>query len=209
MASKNGHAQTVSPETDTPYSTPIFRVASTRWTPSFSSSSPSHDSWDSYFGSSMSLDEEFSSLSPNNIPLKFSGRVPFSWEQHPGIPKQLSPKKKGSVATGLLPLPPAGNSNPVKKQIQEEISPKKYMTSDSFRKDPFFAALVECSKDDHSHHQTVGIDVWKGSKISRTLSDRFGFINLYTSCKRSCAVSESIFYLPRSTPHYRLNRRPS
>ncbi|KAL2467627.1 uncharacterized protein Fot_51152 [Forsythia ovata] len=208
MASNNGHAQTVSPETDTPYSTPIFRPTSTRRTPSFSSSSPSHDSWDSSFGSSICFNEEFSAfISPNTTPPKFSG-VPFSWEQLPGIPKQQSPKKKDS-STSLLPLPPAGNSNPSKKQNQEEISPKKYMASDSFRMDPFFAALVECSKDDHGHDQTVGINHLKGSKISRTLSDRFGFINMYTSCKRTCPVSESIVYLPRSTPHYLLNRRPS
>ncbi|CAA2998825.1 uncharacterized protein LOC111409495 [Olea europaea var. sylvestris] len=203
MDSNNGHAQTVTPETETP----LFRPASTRRTPSFSSSSLSHDSWDSSFGSSISLNEKFSSLSPNSTPLKFSGGVPFSWEQLPGIPKQLSAKKKGSVATSLLPLPPAGNSNHSKKQIPEGISPKKYIGSDSFREDPFFAALVECSKDDHSRHQRVGINLWKGSKISRTLSDRFGFINMYTSCKSNSAVSESIVYLPR--PHYHLNRRPS
>ncbi|CAA3029939.1 Hypothetical predicted protein [Olea europaea subsp. europaea] len=210
MASNNGHSQTVSPETEPSFSTPIFWPASTRRTLSFSSSSPSHDSWDSSCGSSISFNEEFSSLGPNSTPPKLSGRVPFSWEELPGIPKQKSPKKKGSDATSLLPLPPAGNSNPSKKQIQEDISPKKYMSSDSFRKDPFFAALVECSKDDHDHDQTVRINLLKGSKISRTLSDRFGFINMYTSCKRTCAVSESTVYLPRSTPHYLpINRRPS
>lgn len=209
MASNNGLAQTVSPETEPSHSTPIFRPASTHRTLSFSSSSPSHDSLDSSFGSSISFNEEFSSLGPNSTPPKFSGGVPFSWEQLPGIPKQRSPKKKGSGATSILPLPPAGNSNSSKKQIQEDISPKKYMSSNSFRKDPFFAALVECSKDDYDHDQTVGINLWKGSKISRTLTDRFGFINMYTSCKRTCAVSESIVYLPRSTPHYLPNRRPS
>ncbi|KAK4382412.1 hypothetical protein Sango_2874600 [Sesamum angolense] len=142
--------------------------------------------------------------------LKFKG-VPFSWEQIPGIPKhqQAGFKKKESSSAHLLPLPPAGNSNSSTKKLQnqEEISPKKYhvMTSSRFQRDPFFAALVECSKEDDNDEGDDDDDgtVWKGrSKISRSLSDRFGFINMSASCKRTCAVSESIVYLPsRPTPH--------
>lgn len=93
---------------------------------------------------------------------------------------------------------------------------------DSFRKDPFLAALVECSKDDEDdgdHEFSAENDednsnnkYWSGPKVvSRSISDRFGFINLYTSCKRSCAVSESIVYLPRPTrsSYDLVNRRRS
>ncbi|KAL2231893.1 uncharacterized protein LOC105175966 [Sesamum indicum] len=191
------------------HSTPIFRPSSARRTPSFSSVSPS-DSCDSSFGSlTFSLAEEFPPFSPISTPLKFKG-IPFSWEKLPGIPKnQLGPKKK-ACSEHLLPPPPAGTTNSAAKKLlhQEEISPKK---SNRFvQRDPFFAALVECSKDDHDeeeehdHHHHGS-----SSKITRTLSDRFGFISMYASCKRTCAVSESLVYLPRPSPHYLLNRRSS
>lgn len=125
--------------------------------------------------------------------LEFLG-VPFSWEKLPGIPKQQSSKNEES-SRNFLPLPPSAKSNPSKKHNQEEISSKKM--------DPFFAAFLKCSKNDEDGN------IWKGSKITRSLSARFGFINVYTSCKRGCAVSESVVYVPRSSPHYLLNRRSS
>ncbi|CAI9786670.1 unnamed protein product [Fraxinus pennsylvanica] len=171
----NGHAQVPPHETHTPYSsTELFRPVVARRSPSFSTSPPPppHLSCDS---------------------LKFLG-VPFSWEKHPGIPKQQSSKNEKS-SRNFLPLPPPAKSNPSKKHIQEEISPNKM--------DPFFAAFLECSKNDDDGN------IWKGSKITRSLSARFGFINMYTSCKRSCAVSESAVYLPRSSSHYLVARRSS
>ncbi|KAL0391674.1 UNVERIFIED_CONTAM: hypothetical protein Sradi_2390200 [Sesamum radiatum] len=217
----NVHTHTPKEEMkETPYSPPILRPSAARRTPSFSSSSRSN-SWDSSLElSSFSFNEESPPYSPST-PLKFKG-VPFSWEQIPGIPKhqQAGFKKKESSSAHLLPLPPAGNSNSSTKKLQnqEEISPKKYhvMTSSRFQRDPFFAALVECSKEDDNDGDGDDDDddgtVWKGrSKISRSLSDRFGFINMSASCKRTCAVSESIVYLPsRPTPHnYLLHRRSS
>lgn len=192
----NGLAQILPIEEETPFSTPKFLR-----TPSFSSSSLSH-SWDSSFESSpFSLNEESPPYNPFSTPLKFKG-IPFSWEQTPGIPKNHQGFKKKEISGHLLPLPPAGNSSSTTKKWhnQEEISPKKHQIR--FQRDPFFAALVECSKDDHDH----GTNIWKGSfKITRTLSDRFGFINMYTSCKTTCAVSESIAYLPRASPQYLLH----
>ncbi|KAG6388835.1 hypothetical protein SASPL_150271 [Salvia splendens] len=195
----NGHTTPLlpkEPEPEPPHSAPAFRWTG-RQTPS--------GSFDSSFrSSSFSFNDDFPTFSPPLI--KFKG-VPFSWEQIPGIPKHHSSKKKDSSGH-LLPLPPAA----VKKQ--EEISPKK---SNRFQSDdPFFAALVECSKDgginddddDRCLHSGA---IGKGSsKITRTLSDRFGLINMYTSsCKRTCAVSESIVNLPRQTPHYLIDRRSS
>ncbi|OMO59499.1 hypothetical protein CCACVL1_24780 [Corchorus capsularis] len=180
-------------------------------TPSFSSSSSS-----SSLGSCYNFPDDDSPLSPAT-PLRFSG-VPFSWEHLPGIPKklQISHKKKESIK--LLPLPPPATPPTTSKKFNSEdisisyLSRKKAAAAESFRKDPFFAALVECSKDDHDHDQeSASSSFWTGAKVTRSISDRFGFINLYTSCKRTCAVSESIVYLPRSsrTANYGLINRPS
>ncbi|KAL3366227.1 hypothetical protein AABB24_011071 [Solanum stoloniferum] len=202
---------------DTTFSTPLFRPpppTTRRSTPSSLSSSPSHSS-NSSFGSSLSfhdiLDDHNSPISPTT-PLQFPKGVPFSWEKIPGIPKQIFSKKNNTTTTlgQLLPLmpPPCGNGNNVpnnsSKKITsflDEFSPRKNVAK-SFRKDPFFAAFVECSKDDQQQYDD---DIWKNSsKVPsiRTLSDRFGFISMYTSCKRTCTVSESIVYLPRSRNNY-------
>ncbi|KAF3661619.1 putative E3 ubiquitin-protein ligase RNF13-like [Capsicum annuum] len=210
---------------DTTLPTTIFRPPPTRRSPSSLSSSPSHSS-NSSFGSSLSFhdildDHNNSPISPTT-PLHFPKGVPFSWEKIPGIPKQVFSKKNinNSTTTSLgqlLPLmpPPAGNnngkniSNYSSKKISsasflDEISPRK-SAAKSFRKDPFFAAFVECSKDDNQQYQHD--DIWKNSSSKvpsiRSLSDRFGFISMYTSCKRTCTVSESIVYLPRSRNYSR------
>ncbi|XP_055830606.1 uncharacterized protein LOC129899620 [Solanum dulcamara] len=200
---------------DTTFSTPVFQPAppTTRRSPSSLSSSPSHSS-NSSFGSSLSfhdiLDDHNSPISPTT-PLQFPKGIPFSWEKLPGIPKQIFSKKNSTTSLGqLLPLmpPPAGNaniSNSSKKitSFLDEFSPRK-SAAKSFRKDPFFAAFVECSKDDQQQYDD---DIWKNgsSKVPsiRSLSDRFGFISMYTSCKRTCTVSESIVYLPRSRNYTR------
>ncbi|XP_007020000.2 PREDICTED: uncharacterized protein LOC18592960 [Theobroma cacao] len=205
-ATKSGRDQMDPKECDTiaPAGT---KYPSSRQTPSFSSSS-SLSSSSSSLGSSYFPDD--SPRSPAT-PLRFKG-VPFSWEQLPGIPKKLqSHKKKESIK--LLPLPPPATSPTSKKFNFEDMLTRKKASSaasESFRKDPFFAALVECSKDDHDHDQESASSFWTGAKVTRSISDRFGFINLYASCKKTCAVSESIVYLPRSsrTANYGLiNRR--
>lgn len=133
---------------------------------------------------------------PYTSPLVFKG-IPFSWEKIPGIPKYQESHKQSKSARSFLPLPPAGNA----------------ISTAATKTDPFLVALLECSKDDLDDHGTDLGHVWKGSSknfITKTLSDRFGFISMYGSCKRLCPVSESIVYLPRSsTPHYLFNRRSS
>lgn len=201
----SSHAQIEQNDGDTtPYSTPLFRPSSRRNNSSLSSS-PSLSSNSSSAGS-YTFPDENSPFSPATSPLRRFSGIPFSWEQIPGIPKNQIPKKKDLSSLDLLPLPPAGgfSLNSCRRSNREEmiISPKKYKTTESFRKDPFFAALVECSKDD-DHQGDLNGNYWKGSKVSpkTSLSDRFGFIKLYVSCKRTCAVSESIVYLPRSRPY--------
>lgn len=170
---------------------------------SLSSSSSSSSS----LGSSALYDAD--DYPSNPIPNGFS-RIPFSWEQLPGVPKeQVSNKKRESSMKNnnkaILPLPPTITTHQItsrKKLNIDDIGDKIKKSSSkqiSFqRDDPFFAALVECSKES-DQDQEVDTSFWNGAKVSRSLSDRFGFVNLYTSCKKTCAVSESIIYLPKST----------
>ncbi|KAL8196740.1 hypothetical protein R6Q57_024503 [Mikania cordata] len=125
-------------------------------------------------------------------PLQYSG-IPFSWEQFPGIPKKNDASKASSQC--LLPPPPSGHS--FRKSFGKDSAPliKKYTSSGagglhhliSFHEDPFFAAFVECSKDEDM--------VIKGSKIRSS----GGFGGLYGSCFGACDVAAgSIVYLPRT-----------
>ncbi|KAJ7969693.1 DUF688 domain-containing protein [Quillaja saponaria] len=175
--------------------------AESRRTPSFSSSSSS---------SSSSLESSYkyftndSPLSPST-PLRFSG-VPFSWEHLPGIPKQLQTSIKMNQSSSLqlmLPLPaPPTNLQPSKRynlEDQAATRKKNYSLDQTFRKDPFLAAIVKCSKDnigDHEDTTRSNSNLWNRAKVTRNLSDRFGFISLYASCKNTCAISESIIHLP-------------
>ncbi|XP_047983467.1 uncharacterized protein LOC125224153 [Salvia hispanica] len=166
--------QTLSIKNQTPSSTPKLRPTSRR-TLSLSSSSRSNSSDSSLESSPFLLNHPSPPPSPIT-PLNLI-RIPFSWEKTPGIPKKTEP----SGPRLLLPPPPAAAK---KWRSQEE---KKHLHRS--KKDPFFAAMMECSKDDDC------ANIWnKGS-----LSDRFGFISMYTSCKKTCAISESIVYVPRSS----------
>ncbi|KAM0019337.1 hypothetical protein Hdeb2414_s0011g00375661 [Helianthus debilis subsp. tardiflorus] len=112
--------------------------------------------------------------------------IPFSWEKFPGIPKNNNHNNDDS-SQNLLPLPPSSHSPTM----------KKYSGSRSFRNDPFLAAFVECSKDKEFEMESGG------ERSKRPTSDRSGFVvSMYSSCKRSCAVSESIVYRPRSSTGY-------
>ncbi|QCE08006.1 uncharacterized protein LOC114190562 [Vigna unguiculata] len=180
-ASVSEHAKVVPKQCD------IFhagKYSSSRRTHSSSSSS----SFESFYFPEDPL------LSPAS-PLRFSG-VPFSWEHLPGIPKKQNSKKKLQESSlKLLPLPPPTTTRSSKNLTHEETRVRKKNSVQSvFQRDPFFAALVECSKDDDSGEETSR-NLWK---VPRSVSDRFGFINLYGSCKRTCAVSESLVYLPSS-----------
>ncbi|XP_059461211.1 uncharacterized protein LOC132190286 [Corylus avellana] len=196
-ATLSSRPQVVSKECDT--RVPATKYLSSRRTPSFSSSS-SLSPCSSSLGSSYFPDD--SPLSPAT-PLRYSG-VPFSWEQLPGIPKKLiqAPKKKEYSSSKLLPLPPltaAAAPPPSKKSNPENMGDRKKINprQSGFQRDPFFAALVECSKDDDIQDSSNN-SIWTSGKVSRSLSDRFGFVSLYASCKRTCAISESIIYLPKS-----------
>lgn len=175
---------------------------------SFSSSSFSSSS-SSSFRLPYQSDENSLALSPSTT-LKFSG-IPFSWEKLPGIPKKESSSKKKDLPTtplNLLPLPPPTKPTKSKSRFifNKELTRRKKNYSSScddknFTKDPFLAAFVECGKDNNDDDQeTTIVNHWEVIKAARNPpSDWYGIVNFYTSCKRTCAVSESIVYLPRSS----------
>ncbi|KAI4388794.1 hypothetical protein MLD38_001091 [Melastoma candidum] len=171
------------------------------------------------------LPDEASLLSAPSTPLRFSG-VPFSWEKTPGIPKRQSSswrKDKESAAASaaallgrsLLPLPPSATP-PTSRRFTgaDEASFRKKAlfprgTGPQYQLDPFAAALAACSKEEGYGNNCKGNnnDRSNGSnlficrrRMSRSISDRFGSIAFYGSCKRATPISESIIYLPRSSP---------
>ncbi|XP_021809593.1 uncharacterized protein LOC110753092 [Prunus avium] len=213
--SSGGHDQIVSKKCNSLFpALNKYRFSSRRTPSSSSSSSSSFSSCSSSFLSSSSCNPDHHDSSPlsQGNPLRFSG-VPFSWEHFPGIPKKLNSSKKESYSSlKRLPLPPpttttTSTQKPSKKFIFDDIgvnvrhkNPKG--RSSNFAKDPFLAALVECSKDAHDddddeEEEESNASFSSGAKVSRSSSERFGFVNLYTSCKRTCAVSESIIDRPR------------
>ncbi|KAI3672967.1 hypothetical protein L6452_39072 [Arctium lappa] len=125
-----------------------------------------------------------------STPLRYLG-IPFSWEQFPGIPKKNTYKKDES-SQNLLPPPPSSITTHQSQSPTMMMMKKKNKSSQNFRKDPFFAALVECSKDNNKELEEMS----KGSAAGFVVS------MLYSSCKRTCAVSESIVYRRRSPADY-------
>ncbi|XP_004496376.1 uncharacterized protein [Cicer arietinum] len=171
------------------------KYPSSRRTASFSSCSSSFSPSSSSLESFCFPDDP--PLSPAS-PLRFSG-VPFSWEHLPGIPKKHFSNNNLKSSIKLLPLPPPTTQSSKKLTSHEDT---KISKKNSIQRDPFFAAMVECSKDHHNddNEETSSNNSWNnGAKVSRSISDRFGFISLYGTCKRTCAVSESLVYLPTST----------
>ncbi|KAF3521426.1 hypothetical protein F2Q69_00050558 [Brassica cretica] len=64
-------------------------------------------------------------------------------------------------------------------------------------KDPFAAALLECSKGDDYDEDYDGNSGGSRKVLAKSsISKRFGLVNLYGSCRRSCSVTESIVQLP-------------
>ncbi|KAF2297404.1 hypothetical protein GH714_023165 [Hevea brasiliensis] len=151
-------AQNVLKECDTKI--PATKQAPSPRTHSCSSSSSFSSCSSSYF-------PDDSPPSPAN-PLRFSG-VPFSWEHSPGIPKKPSQKKKDSTLVKVLPLPPHTS----KRFNLEEVGIRKKNSNESFGNDPFFTALVECSKGDDDDEESVTVsNFWNVTKVSRSISDR-------------------------------------
>ncbi|XP_010471216.1 PREDICTED: uncharacterized protein LOC104751041 isoform X2 [Camelina sativa] len=184
------------------------------------SSSSSFSSFSSCSSSSLVFPGD-SPLNSPATPLHILG-VPFSWEQLPGKPKdyshRLNNNRRNDESSNLLPLPPHRSvSFPATgKNHKSNSSSKKHSFPVTVR-DPFAAALLECSKDEGtiSDDEEDDVDGGGGEIVDRrfrensggssskalsksSIGDRFGLVNLYGSCRRTCAVSESIVNLPRS-----------
>ncbi|KAG2281567.1 uncharacterized protein LOC106421312 [Brassica napus] len=150
--------------------------------------------------------------------------VPFSWEQLPGKPKDYSHRlnhRRNNESSVILPLPPHRSITfPVTGKNHKSNCPTKRSSSPvtAMEKDPFAAALLECSKDDDEDEEDVDRR-YRGNSgrpskvlVNNSISGRFGLVSLYGSCRRTCAVSESIVYLPKpgkaaSYDHLLLPRR--
>ncbi|KAJ0232004.1 hypothetical protein HA466_0294780 [Hirschfeldia incana] len=160
-----------------------------------------------------------SPLNSRATPLSLHG-VPFSWEQLPGKPKDYSHRlnhRRNNESSVILPLPPHRSATfPVTGKNHKSNCPTKKSSSPvtATEKDPFAAALLECSKDDDEDEEDLDRRFRGSSKalVRNSISDRFGLVSLYGSCRRTCAVSESIVYIPRpgkaaSYDHLLLPRR--
>ncbi|KAF8098115.1 hypothetical protein N665_0273s0016 [Sinapis alba] len=175
----------------------------------------------SSFSSCSSSSLVFQGDSPLNspaTPLRLLG-VPFSWEQLPGKPKDYSHRlnhRQNNGSSVILPLPPPRSTHfPVTGKNKKFNSLSKKNSFPVIDKDPFTAALLECSKDDDGGEDEVDRRFQGSSgESSKALSksNRFGLVSLYGSCRRTCTVSESHVYLPRpgkaSSYDYLLPRRP-
>ncbi|KAK9743302.1 hypothetical protein RND81_03G230600 [Saponaria officinalis] len=154
------------------------RTPSFSSTSSFTSTNSSSSSSSSSFRSS-SLEQNYSQPST----LSTSSGVPFSWETIPGIPKKIDPsRKKLPHGKNYLPLPPPVSTTTTPNK---NFNQKKHYIA---RSDPFFDALVECSKG--------GDEESNNNNNNKSLSRRFGLVNM--SCKKSSCVAQSLVFLPRS-----------
>ncbi|CAN0928273.1 hypothetical protein LINGRAHAP2_LOCUS36382 [Linum grandiflorum] len=200
---------TSSPKQITFYDAVLPRARGGTGSPSFSSSS-----------SSSSAASSFRNETPSApaTPLHHSrGGVPFSWEKQPGIPKRTiftdgksnslslminSDRKSETLSRKILPLPPplTPRTDPDEARRVKRSNANTLSSSSRFAvpRDPFFAAFVECSKGGEGGFSDGSFEneFLTGAKVTRSISDRFGLVGMYGSCKRTCAVSESIVYLP-------------
>ncbi|CAN1175683.1 hypothetical protein LINPERHAP2_LOCUS32080 [Linum perenne] len=185
----NNHSSSSSPTSSPTFYDAVFPKSRGGASPSFSSSSSSS-------AASSFRDDDI--ITP-------SGGVPFSWEKQPGIPKKpLSSLKIGNGGGSpvkILPLPPpiTPRSSDVEEARRARRSNVGLSSSSRFvPRDPFFAAFVECSKGGGGGGGGDGEgydrEFFGGQKVTRSISDRFGLVGM--SCKRTCAVSESLVYLP-------------
>ncbi|CAL0328448.1 unnamed protein product [Lupinus luteus] len=131
----------------------FFKYLSSHKTPSSFSSCSSFSPPSSSFGSLYFANDTI--LSPTT-PHRFSG-VPFSWEHLPGIPKNQNSKKQES-SFKLLPLPPPTTKIHSCKKLNHDDETrirKKNSIQSTSQRDPFFDAMVKCSKDDHEEEKSI------------------------------------------------------
>ncbi|KAF2297426.1 hypothetical protein GH714_023380 [Hevea brasiliensis] len=82
--------------------------------------------------------------------------------------QETKSKEKDSTLVKVLPLPPHTS----KRFNLEEVGIRKKNSNESFGNDPFFTALVECSKGDDDEESVTVSNFWNVTKVSRSISDR-------------------------------------
>ncbi|RCV36011.1 hypothetical protein SETIT_7G285500v2 [Setaria italica] len=150
-----------------------------------------------------------------------SSLVPFSWERHPGVPKNSFRSGLASPTGTPLPLPPPLRPAPRRRRPRPRPRAKgpaasAAATSDASG-DPFVAAFAECTRDDGEDDEadngadavtTAGKDKLWLAPAKPTVSGRaarpcrpatggfLGFLDLY-GCKSAMAVADGAFLARR------------
>ncbi|WOL11149.1 hypothetical protein Cni_G19910 [Canna indica] len=161
------------------------------------------------------------SRSSSTSPSPRSSAVPFSWEQRPGIPKDLAPVPapappaafavEDSVSHPLLPLPPPVRSHSDLSTPRKKRSAAARSAS-SASADPFAAALALCARglpdtgDDMDDLWGVP-DAAAPRRPVATIADRLRLFDFYSSCKATCTVVDATVRLPRTGSLGFLSRR--
>ncbi|CAN6325970.1 unnamed protein product [Urochloa humidicola] len=170
--------------------------------------------------SSSSVSSAASTFCPSPSPAASPARgstsslVPFSWERHPGVPKNSF--RLASPTGTPLPLPPP--LQPPSRRRPRARVPAASASSHANGGDPFVAAFAECTRDDDGeddeadHGTSTAVTaakdkLWLAPVAKPTVSGRatrpwrtssagfLGFLDLY-GCKSAMAVADGVF-LPR------------
>ncbi|KAL6906147.1 hypothetical protein ACP4OV_003748 [Aristida adscensionis] len=162
------------------------------------------------------------SPSPAASPRASTSLVPFSWERHPGVPKDALPGAADDPAAGApLPLPPPLRQPPRRRRRRRRANagaPAGASGADTGG-DPFVAAIAECTRDDDDvgdgadadadaeftvAHQKLWLAPAKPAAATGRAERRWrlagggfvGFLDLY-GCKNAMAVADGAFLTRR------------
>uniref|UniRef100_A0A0D9XXE2 Uncharacterized protein n=1 Tax=Leersia perrieri TaxID=77586 RepID=A0A0D9XXE2_9ORYZ len=169
------------------------------------SSSSSSSSSASIFSQSPSPSRPSSSSAAATAKTTHAVVVPFSWELHPGIPKNASAGAGAATAGEPLPLPPPLRASPRRRRSHHRRRRSDGATaatsSISGESDPFAAAFAECTREENA--ATAGNFRPAAAVVSGRRSDAsgsehrwwlaggsgiVGFLDLY-GCKSAMAVA--------------------
>ncbi|KAL6642330.1 hypothetical protein ACP70R_020511 [Stipagrostis hirtigluma subsp. patula] len=159
------------------------------------------------------------SPSPAASPRASTSLVPFSWERHPGVPKNSLPGLDSPTGGAPLPLPPPLRPPPRRRRRRRANANANVPAGSSgldTNSDPFVAAFAECTRDDDVDDADHGSDadvavrenkLWLAPKpvaVSGRAERRWwlagggfvGFLDLY-GCKSAMAVADGAFLARR------------
>ncbi|CAN6339823.1 unnamed protein product [Urochloa humidicola] len=175
--------------------------------------------------SSSSVSSAASTFCPSPSPAASPARgstsslVPFSWERHPGVPKNSF--RLASPTGTPLPLPPplqppSRRRRRRRPRARVPAASSSSAASDANGSDPFVAAFAECTRDDdgeddeadHAAVTAAKDKLWPApakttvsgraaARPWRTASGGFlGFLDLY-GCKSAMAVADGVLLARR------------